>query len=75
MLLWRVKASMRRDEVVVHIVVPDQEAMTLTHSIMLLAMHGWTEKCGTKLVSAKWIRKVSFTDDPGREIRHDGCLL
>ena len=27
MLLWRAKASMRRDDVAVHVVVPDQEAM------------------------------------------------
>ena len=30
MLLWRAKASMRRDDVAVHVVVPDQEAMAIT---------------------------------------------
>ena len=35
MLLYRAKASMRRDEVAVHIVVPDQEAVAESQSAKL----------------------------------------
>ena len=41
MLLWRAKASMRRDKVAVHVVVPDQEAMVYIDSGEILREYNW----------------------------------